>query len=404
MLDILLLLGLALLIGFWGGNSVTKLRAPQVVGFIFIGVLLGESGIGLIGQEILGKLEVIGFVALALIGFDVGGELTIDVLRKLGRSIITITVLEALGAFFLVTLAVYAYMGELSVALIFGALACATAPAATVDVLREYRSSGPLTSTLFGVVALDDAAAIAIYAFASTFAKMALGGGGTPTVEVMVGPTLEIFEALALGLIMGVLLSRVIANVYAANELLILGFGSILICSGIANSLQLSLILANMALGLTLVNLSPFGEKKAFKAVMGISAPIYILFFVTVGARLNIALLSKLGVLGIAYIIFRTIGKWLGTMLGARISKAEDSVKRYLGLCLFSQAGVAIGLSIQAMHDFQAYGEAGAALGLMTINVIAATTFIFQMIGPYFTRYAVIKAGEVNFDDMEVNE
>lgn len=404
MLDVLFLLGLALLLGFWGGNSVTKLRSPQVVGFILIGVILGESGVGIIGREVLEKLEVIGFIALAIIGFDVGGELTIEVLRKLGRSIITITVLETMGAFVLVTIAVYAYMGDLSTALIFGALACATAPAATVDVVREYRSSGPLTSTLFGVVALDDATAIINYAFAVTFAKMLLSGKGTLSPSVMIGPSLEILGALAVGLAIGGVLSRAVSKVYAANELLILGFGAILICTGIARSFHMSLILANMALGFALVNLSPFGEKKAFKAVMEVSSPIYILFFVSVGARLDVGLLSKLGVLGLVYIIFRTLGKWVGAFMGAHVSGAEPEVKRYLGLCLFSQAGVAIGLSIQAMHDFQAYGEAGAALGLLTINVIAATTFVFQVIGPNFTRYAIIKAGEVNLDEMEVNE
>lgn len=404
MLDVLFLLGLALLLGFWGGNSVTRLRSPQVVGFIIIGVLLGESGVGIIGQEVLEKLEVIGFIALAIIGFDVGGELTIDVLRKLGRSIITITVLETMGAFILVTIVVYAYMKDLSTALIFGALACATAPAATVDVVREYRSSGPLTSTLFGVVALDDAAAIINYAFAVTFAKMLLSGKGTLSPSVMIGPSLEILGALVVGLVIGGVLCRAVRKVYAANELLILGFGAILICTGIARSFHMSLILANMALGFALVNLSPFGEKKAFKAVMGVSSPIYILFFVSVGARVNIALLTKLGILGLVYIIFRSLGKWVGAFMGAHVSKAEPEVKRYLGLCLFSQAGVAIGLSIQAMHDFQAYGEAGAALGLLTINVIAATTFVFQVIGPNFTRYAIIKAGEVNLDEMEVNE
>jgi len=341
------------------------------------------------------KLDVVNYLALALIGFDIGGELSLDVLKKLGKSVGCITFFETFGAFAWVTLAVLLLTHKLYVALIFGALACATAPAATVDVLREYKTAGPLTSTVFAVVALDDVVAIIIYAFASAFAKISISGYEQISfITIMSTPLMEIGGAILLGILMGAMLGYVTRRTHDRDELLILSLGSVLICTGLANMFHFSLILANMAMGMTLINL-PFMDKRAFDVVSSVSPPIYVLFFVLIGARLRVDLLPAMGVLGLTYVIFRTTGKGIGSFLGARVSGAEEVVAKYLGFCLFSQAGVAIGLAVQAWHEFQAYGVEGYQLGLLAINVIAATTLIFQVIGPISTKFAVIKAGEV---------
>ncbi len=395
MIDILLLLGLAILLGLGGGKSGKKLGSPLVVGYILIGVILGASVLGMFQPDLVDKLDVINYIALALIGFDIGGELSLDVLKKLGKSVGCITLLESFGAFAWVTLAVLLLTRKLYIALIFGALACATAPAATVDVLREYKTAGPLTSTVFAVVALDDAIAIIIYGFASAFAKMSISGYEQISfITIMSTPLMEIGGAILLGIIMGVMLGYVTRQTHDRNELLILSLGGILICTGLANMFHFSLILANMAMGMTLINL-PFTDKRTFDVMSSISPPIYILFFVLIGARLRIDLLPVMGVLGLTYILFRTTGKSIGSFLGARVSGAEEVVAKYLGFCLFSQAGVAIGLAIQAWHEFQAYGVEGYQLGLLAVNVIAATTLIFQVIGPILTKLAVVRAGEV---------
>ncbi len=393
-MNVLLFLGAALFLGFAGGKSLKRLRSPQVVGFILIGVLAGNLFPEIFTTSTLDSFDVVSFIALAFIGFDVGGEMSLRVLKKLGRGIITITVFEALGAFFIVGLAVYIYTRSLPIALIFGGLACATAPAATVNVLREYRASGPLTSMLFAIVALDDAIAILLYGFASATSKVLLGDGNLSLANIIWGPLTEILLSLVIGFVSAVSLHIVIAKTHDKKEVLILTLAFILLNTGISLTAHFSLILANMAMGMTLINLSTHGDKKAFDAVSTLSPPIYIIFFVLVGARFNLSILPEVGAIGLLYIVFRSLGKFSGSYIGSRLSEAPESVRKYIGLGLFSQAGVAIGLSLQAWHEFQAYGPDGFKLGLLAINVIAGTTLIFQIIGPPLTKIAIFKAGE----------
>lgn len=394
---IILLAGLVLFLGWGIGRLAQKAKIPQVVGYIILGVILGTSVLGVIDGQTLESLVFINFLALAFIGFDIGGELSLRGLSKLARPILWISVLESLGAFLLVSTAIYVYTRKLYLALIFGALSSATAPAATVDVLREYQASGPLTTTLFAVVGIDDGLAIAIYAFAALFAKILLAGSESINyAKLILQPFAQILGALALGFAIGLLLLLLVRKITSRAVILTFVIGSILVTTGLANLLNLSLILANMAVGMTIINLPRYGRPDLFEVARGITPPLFILFFVLVGARLDVSKLASLGVIGLLYIVFRTVGKQSGTYLGARIGKAPSAVSRYLGLCLFSQAGVAIGLSIETMLEFGAkeFGTAGMELGATAITVIAATTLIFQIIGPPFTRYAVIKAGE----------
>ncbi len=396
------LLGFAILIGFFGGRLGKKIfKAPQVVGFIIIGLLLGESFLGIFNEQTLNSLDMISSFALAFIGFAIGGEMSIAVFKKLGKSILTITILESLGAFLFVTVAVYAFTQKLTVALLFGALASATAPAATVDVLREYESSGPLTTTLYAVVGLDDAAAIIIYAFSTVMIKTLLAHQNiSSALHLLEGPLLEIGRSLFLGILVGAILAYTIKKIHDREALMILGIGSIVLCTGLASMFHSSLILSNMAMGATVININKRTE--IFDVVQRITPPIFVLFFILAGARLQISLLAKLGLIGLAYIINRVLGKSIGTWVGGRVSNAPESVRKYLGFCLLSQAGVAIGLSIQALSDFQPYGAAGRELGLLAINVIAGTTLIFQVIGPPFTKWAIFKANEVPEEKREL--
>ncbi|HDP69812.1 MAG TPA: cation:proton antiporter [Actinobacteria bacterium] len=392
---LLTLLGIAILIGFFGGKLGKKFfKAPQVVGFIIIGLILGESFLGIFKEQTLNSLDMISSFALAFIGFAIGGEMAIAVFKKLGKSIFTITILESLGAFLFVTIAIYAFTQKLTVALLFGALASATAPAATVDVLREYESSGPLTTTLYAVVGLDDAAAIMIYAFATVMIKTLLTHENISSIlHLLEGPFLEIGRSLFIGMLIGIVLAYTIKKMHDREALMILGVGSIVLCTGLALTFHSSLILSNMAMGATVINLTKRTE--IFDVVQRITPPIFVLFFILAGARLQVSLLAKLGLIGLAYIVNRVLGKSIGTWIGGRVSNAPETVRKYLGFCLLSQAGVAIGLSIQALSDFQAYGAAGRELGLLAINVIAGTTLIFQIIGPPFTKWAIFKANEV---------
>ena len=391
------MIGLSLLLGWAAGLLCRKIKVPMVVGYIVVGIVLGISLLGIFNDANIKGLYFITYIALACIGFDIGGELAFEGIRKLGKPIIWISVLETVGASVLVTLAVYFYTRKLYVALIFGALAAATAPAATVDVLREYQSSGPLTTTTFAVVGIDDAYAVMIFSFASFFAKMILSRTHLQIAEAVLRPLGDIFGSLALGVVIGLIFLFLVRNYTARRGLLVLTWGVIILTTGLANWLHFSLILANMALGLTVVNLTKWKRDDVFELMRGTTGPVFVIFFVLVGAQLDAAKLVSLGIIGLLYVVFRSTGKISGAYLGGVISGAPENVRKYVGLCLFSQAGVAIGLSIQTAITFGGgnFGKAGTDLGVMAISVIAATSLVFQIIGPPSTRYAIIKAGEV---------
>jgi len=393
-LDPFLLIGIIIVLGFIGARLSDVIRIPWVVGYIIVGVILGYSGFNLINPPTVAKLEIVNTFALALIGFTIGGALEIRELRELGKSITIITIFEALAAFLLVSISLALITKNLALALIFGALASATAPAATVDVLWQYRSRGPLTTTLFGVVGLDDAAALIIYAFASSLAKVFVGSQEFSFVTALGKPLAEIGGSLLFGALAGLVLNYVLKKIKDEGQMLIIILGTIILCSGVANLFNLSLILTNMAVGFTLINLSR-DNKNALEKIASVNPPIFLMFFILVGARLRIDLLPKLGLIGITYLVMRVVGKTSGSYWGALISKAPDTVRKYLGLGLLSQAGVAIGLAIDASHTFRHYGTAGAHIGILAINVIAATTFVYQILGPTCTKIAIIKAGEV---------
>lgn len=395
-MNVLLLAGVAILFGLLGGEGIKKIKTPQVVGFIVMGVILGPSLFNFIKTADVESVNMISSFTLGVIGFGIGQELKLSSLRKLGKSIISIVVFEALGAFLLVGIGVALLTKSVATGLIFGALASATAPAATVDVLYEYKSKGPLTQTLLAVVGIDDAIALILYGFASSLAKSILkGSGGISLYDVLVQPLVEIGGSILVGTIIGLAFSYIARKVQNQNKIFTITIGTILLSCGVANLLHLSLILTNMTLGIVLVNFAPFSSRRIANVMNGFTAPLYIFFFSLVGARLNIGMLPHIGLIGILYIILRSGGKFAGTFFGAKISNAEDSVKKYLGFALFSQAGVAIGLAISASHELVKFGPAGEHLGSMAINIIAATTFIVQIIGPPFVKFAIVKAKEV---------
>ena len=279
--------------------------------------------------------------------------------------------------------------------ILLGALSSATAPAATVDVLWEYHSKGPLTSTILAIVALDDGLALFLYGFAFAFANALVTGGGLSAKIMLLQPLTEIFGSLLLGILIALILDRVLSWIKTRDDQLVINVAAILLASGIAKNFDLSLILTNMAVGLTLTNLHPDRNESNFEIVKEFVPPIYIIFFLFVGARLQLGLLPSMGILGILYVTGRTIGKWAGSFLGAVLSGAPASVRKYLGFALFSQAGVAIGLALDIYQHFGQFGSAGRQLGHTVINVIAATTLLVQIIGPLSVKFAIFKAGEV---------
>ena len=394
--NILTVIGLLIAVSFLGSKLFQRVGIPQVVGFIVVGVLLGPSFLHLVPLSLSQELTFISEIALGLIGFDIGSHLLFGELRRLGRSLFFILIFEAVGTFLLVTAGIWLVTRSLHTALIFGALSSATAPAATVDVLAEYDAKGPLTTSLLAVVGMDDALALVLYSMAAAFAESLLARSGAPSLlAILELPLLEIGGSLLLGIGMGLLLDRVMCRMKVQHDAMAVSIGFVFLCVGLSEALGFSLILTTMILGLVVVNRCAEHGRHIRFTIEQAGPVIYVLFFTLVGARFQVELLPSMGLLGVAYVLLRSAGKFGGAWLGGTVGGASPAVRNNLGLGLLSQAGVAIGLALASAGRFSAYGEEGQALGALIINVITATTFVVQVVGPIGVKLAIRRAGEI---------
>jgi Kef-type K+ transport system membrane component KefB/CBS domain-containing protein len=404
-MGLLTIIGLCIFCGVIGAWIFQKLHIPQVVGYIVIGVLIGESGLQIVRTADILALRPFNLFALGLIGFLVGGELHGSIFKKYGRQFTAILLGEGLAAFFLVgivsTLIVQFVCHDWVVALaagtVFGAIASATDPASTIDVLWEYRTAGVLTTAIVAIVALDDALAMTLYGIGTSAAQMLTSGSADLGSELL-SVAVELFGSVILGLLAGFGLNLILRFLPQKERRLGLALGAILLTISAAVVFHMDVILATMSIGILLTNIAPRRSKELFEVVRSFSAPIYILFFVLVGARLGIRDMPPwLWILVAAYVLMRSAGKWLGSYWGGRISKAQPVVSRYMGFSLFAQGGVAVGLSIMASQHL---GEIAItdtlSLGDMIIFTVTATTLVVQLIGPACTRYAVRAANEID--------
>lgn len=406
-----LLLGIILFAGAAGGWLFKKLKIPQVVGYIVIGIIIGSSGMRVLGPGVITALDPVSTISLSLIGFLVGAELKIGTIKKYGKQFVSILIFEAVTPAIvvglIVTLIAYSVTKNMvhaaALGLLLGAICSATAPAATTDVLVEYRARGPLTTTVYGLVAMDDAVALILYTVASTIAAPLIGGHSLPVGIQLLNIARDIFGSILLGGIFGFILLIITRLIYSdEGRSLTFALGALFLCTGFSQVLNLDNILAAMSVGFVLVNFAPGKVQSVFLLVSKYTPPVYVLFFVLVGAKLNIWIITPfLGILAIVYVLGRTAGKAIGSMFGAWITKAPKTVQKYLPFCLLSQAGVAIGLSIAAGNDF------ADSIGPEILLIITATTFIVQLIGPIFVKIGITKAQEcglnVTIDDIKKN-
>ncbi|KDR96057.1 transporter, CPA2 family [Peptoclostridium litorale DSM 5388] len=383
-------LGIAIISAILFGQLMNKFKIPAVAGYVVAGLVIGVSGLKLVDNATIEKLGFLSDLALGIIAFNIGSELKFSEIKKLGKPIFIIALCEALGAFILVTGAMLLLKQNIATALILGAVSSATAPAATVMVLKECKAKGPLTSTLLGVVAVDDAICLMIYAMSASVAKVFIKHEVITVSKIIIHPVMEIVFSVATGLLMGVALAYLLKRAKKESELLSLVIGMIILLAGVAIRFNLSPLLSAMAVGVAIANISS-KDKKVFLMMESFSPPIVAAFFVLAGCRLDISLLPKLGIVGAAYLVVRVIGKISGASMGGAISKAPETVKKYIGFGLLSQVGVAVGLAIVVSREFP-----GTALGSMVITILLATTIITEIIGPVATKNAVIRAGEIN--------
>jgi len=402
-MGILLLSGITIFLGTLGGKVCQRFKIPQVTGYVLVGLILGQNLFNIWNLELIEKFAPLTNLALGIIGFLIGSELKLDLFRKRGRSIYSILFCETLVTFFMVTFFVSLVTQKIYIGILFGALAAATAPAATVDVLWENKTRGPLTTTLLAIVALDDVLALLLYGFAIAISKSFISHESLTLFHAIETPLKEIGIACLVGVGGAVVLYWLIHFIKDRERILPFSLGVIIFSIGLAAYFKVDLILSSMILGFTLTNIAPVESQDIFDAIKRFSTPIYVLFFVLVGARLNFGLIvgTSAALLLTVYVVSRMTGKMSGTVLGGFIGGAHKSVTKYLGLCLFSQAGVAIGMAISINQSFSHLGPEAKALGDMIVNIIVMSTFIFQMIGPACTRYAVNRALEVGRD---VNE
>ena len=403
-LGILFILGISVFGGMLGAWFFQKLRIPQVVGYIAIGFILGESGLQVVSHQDMVVLGKFNLFALGIIGFLVGGELRIDTFRKYAKQFIAILLCEGIGAFLLVgissTFVIYAITKNIPISLasgiVFGAIASATDPASTIDVLWEYRARGVLTTSITAIVALDDALAMTLYGLGTSVAQMLTSSSGSILHEI-VNISIELGGAVALGFCFALLLRFLLRWLYQPEKSLALAIGLILLLISISASAGMDVILASMTLGFALVNMVPRGSRDLFKVIRGFSAPIYVLFFVLIGARLAVSRMPVWlwGIVGV-YVVGRSLGKMAGAWIGARYTDSEPVVRRYLGLGLFAQGGVAVGLSITASQHFVGISiSENLSLGDVIIFGITATTLIVQIAGPSMVKLSIKLAGEV---------
>ena len=391
MINTLLFLGIALLSGFVIGKFTHNLKITAIVGYIIAGIILGPVlGIVELNQE---AVDIVVGITLGLVAFTIGEGFTRDLFRRHGRVIITILIIESLGAFLIVTLGVWLLTRDLVLALIFGSLAPATAPVGTIAALREYKAEGPVTDTLTAIVGLDDAVAVIIFVLCLSAVKVLLGGE-LSAISTAGEISLEIGGALLLGAAIGAAIAFGARKLRERDDILMVSLAGILACWGIATAFGMSSILACMVLGATVANLRPAIAERTHRIIESILPPIFVIFFIVAGMALEPELLLKMGIVGIIYILCRVLGKVLGTSIGARISRAGPAFRKYLPFGLLSQAGVAIGLACMVATELRGYGEIGQSLGAAAITIIAASTVVFEISGPIGVRYAVTKAGE----------
>ncbi|MBN1405967.1 MAG: cation:proton antiporter [Candidatus Omnitrophica bacterium] len=383
-------LGFILLAGFFSARLIAKFKFPSVTAYLLLGIIMGPSILNLMPEGILNSSGLISNIVLGIIAFGIGQNFSYDSFRRIGKSVIWISILEALGAFLFVTLSFFLILRQpFYISILFGSIASATAPAATVMVIREYQSKGNFTDTLLGVVAIDDAWCLIIFAVSLAIAQAIYSHmlAAFFLVNVFFNSLLSILGAFILGGVMAVLMRYFSKYLRTQTDLLIFTLGFIFLNIGLSTYFHLSVLLANMFLGAVLVNIEK-SSSKFFESLRQVDPPLFLLFFVLAGANLEIAILPSLGLIGVAYLVFRVAGKVTGADLGGRISNASKSVRRYIGLGLVPQAGVALGCALVAKNDFPSIGN-------MIFSTIVATTVIYELVGPLCTRYALHKSGEV---------
>lgn len=403
-------LSLCLLVGLLMSRLAKKLGLPAVTAYLIAGLLLGPFCIGKLAVPGLGFSsldEVAGYnaisqAALGFIAFAIGNEFRLSQLKSIGRSAVIIGILQAVITTVLVDIVLITVhfiapsLISAGSAITLGAIASATAPAATLMVVRQYKADGPLTRLLLLVVAIDDAVGLMLFA-ASFGVANALSSGAVSVVSVLVEPLLEIILSLILGCVMGFALNQVEKYFHSRSKRLSISVGFVLLTVALSSwefrigsvTCSFSLLLVCMMMSTVFCNICNFSEELLGR-VDGWTTPLFVLFFVLSGAELDLGILSQPAVLllGIAYIISRSAGKYFGAFGSSAMCRCDEKTRNYLGITLFPQAGVALGMALTA--------QTLPGDGPMVRNIVLFSVLVYELVGPMMTKWALTKAGEIH--------
>lgn len=385
--NIIFYVGLLLCIGLGGAKLIRRLRLPAVTGYLIAGLLVGPYVTKIVPVEVVETLGFLSTVALGFIAFSIGGEFKMSYFKRVGLTPVVIAITESFGAVILVITVLVLAGFDLPFSIMLGAIAAATAPAATVMVIKQYRAKGIVTETLLSVVAIDDATALMAFALSTAIAQSMMSGNSGNILSSMATPIMEIAFALLIGAVLAFIFAFVMKTSTGKNSQLTLTVGFVLIAVGLAKTFNLSELLTCMAFGAVFTNLYNASEK-IMQIADDFTPPLLLLFFVLSGAELNLAILPQIGLVGILYVVFRVIGKYFGAAFGAKIMHADERIVKYLGPALVPQAGVAIGLSLVATTVVPEFGAQIRA-------VILCGTLIYELVGPAIAKWALTQAGEI---------
>lgn len=382
--EILVTFGGLFLLGLLADLLGRNTPLPRVTLLIIAGFVIGPSVLDWLPAFTDRWFPVLTDVALAMIGFLLGQKLTRRSLRKLGRPVLYMSVGEVLTTALLVT-SVLAVAGvPLEIALMLGGVAPATAPAATVDTVEQVGARGKFTDTLLGIVAVDDAWGLIIFSLLLAAAQAVAGGDGYG--DLLLSGFWKVAGAGLLGAVVGLPMAYLTGRLRPGEPTQAEALGFIMLCAGLSIWADVSHILAAMMLGAMVANFARH-HQRPFHEIKGIEWPFLILFFLLSGARLEIEALAQVGVVGAGYIALRVVGRIIGTYLGGRLVGVEPGLRRWMGVALMPQAGVAMGMALLAVQTFPDYED-------VILPVILGSTVIFELAGPVATRLALVRVGE----------
>ena len=418
-MEILLSLSIALLTGLLLSRLAKLAKLPAVTAYLVAGILVGPYCLGQLDVKGLGFVEghiedfaILSKLALGFIAFSIGNEFRLEQLKKIGKQATIIGILQAVVTTLIVDAALIAFhfirpdVLPLEAAIILGAIASATAPAATLMVVKQYKAKGPVTDTLLPVVALDDAVGLILFAVSFGVAK-AFGAGNVDPVSIIVNPLIEIFGSLLLGVLVGLLFAFCERFFHSRSKRLSVSVGFVMLTIGLSMfehsfgsvHIAFSPLLSCMMLGTIFCNICDFSEE-LMDRVDRWTAPLFALFFVISGAELDLSIFTKgmIVLVGVIYIATRSIGKYTGALSSAKLAKCDDNIVKYLGITLLPQAGVALGMAdiVQEEIAFLKVLASGMSVAEIVLNITLFAVLVYELFGPLLTKIALMKAGEID--------